>query len=63
MHTWPMTQTLTTPVTPAQLLAAQEQGPAVQTPAGVELIPAGRLAFVLGSFEGDAVYLAERLNG
>lgn len=57
-----MTQTITIPVTAAQLLAAQEAGPSIQTPSGRVLIPAGRLAFELGSYEGDAAYLASQLN-
>jgi hypothetical protein len=57
-----MTQNLTTPVTAAQLLAAQATDAAVVTPDGHEVIAAGRIAFTLGSYEGDAAYLAAQVN-
>lgn len=58
-----MTQNITTPVTAAQILAAAGlTSPAVVTPEGQLLVSENRLAFVLGSHEGDAEELARQLN-
>lgn len=57
-----MTQNITTPVAPTALIAAQADSPAIVSPSGRILVKAGSLAFVLGSYEGDADYLAAQLN-